>query len=357
VSAGLRIAVTADPFLPVPPVHYGGIERIVHLLLVGLVERGHRPVLFAHPSSVVSGVPLVPYGAPPHTGFRRRAQELAQLGAALWYRRHEVDVIHSFGRLAALAPVLALRDLPKIQSYQRAIPWTGVRRAVRFAGRSLTLTACSGSLRALHADDPAYGTWETIVNGVPLERFQLSAEVPGDAPLAFLGRFDAIKGAREAIAIATLAGRRLVLAGPRQVDGSDARYFDEHIAPHVDGDRVRYVGPVDDAAKNSMLGSCAALLMPIAWDEPFGIVMAEAFACGTPVVAFRRGSVPEIVHDGVTGFICETVEQAASAVRQLARIDRASVRRSCEARFSAGAVVDAYERLYDTLVRHRRVAA
>jgi glycosyltransferase involved in cell wall biosynthesis len=170
--------------------------------------------------------------------------------------------------------------------------------------------------------------------------------VPDDAPLAFLGRIERIKGTHTAIAIARAAGRPLVVAG----NVADAEYFSAEIAPHIDNLTVSYLGEVDDGAKSRLLGGSAALLMPVEWDEPFGIVMAEAFACGTPVIGFRRGSVPEVVREGVNGFVVSDVAQAAAAVQQLHRIDRDAVRRDCETRFSCDAVVDAYEQLYQEVL-------
>jgi glycosyltransferase involved in cell wall biosynthesis len=173
--------------------------------------------------------------------------------------------------------------------------------------------------------------------------------ISSDAPLMFLGRLERIKGPHHAIAIAARAGRPLVLAGNIVTDGPDASFFDREIRPHVDGARVRYVGAVTDEQKNTLLGAAAALLMPIEWDEPFGIVMAEAFACGTPVIGLRRGSVPEVVRHGVCGFVCDSVRQAAEAVADLDRIDRRAVRRDCESRFGAAVVSSEYERLYGEL--------
>ena len=171
-----------------------------------------------------------------------------------------------------------------------------------------------------------------------------------DAPLVFLGRLDPIKGAHDAIAIARGACRRLVIAGNRLSDGPDAGYFDARIAPHLDGVRVQYIGPVDDGQKNRLLGEAAALLVPIGWEEPFGIVMAEACACGTPVIAFARGSVPEVVRDGVNGFTCLSVDEAIAAVAALGRIDRRAVRADCEARFAGTVIAGAYESLYRELI-------
>jgi glycosyltransferase involved in cell wall biosynthesis len=340
----LRIAVTADPYIAVPPRLYGGIERIIALLVRGLIARGHHLTLFAHPDSHVDGARLVPYGAAPHLGSAARLRELWQLGFPLWRHRRQFDVVHSFGRLAALVPLMPRRALPKIQSYQRAIPWSGVRRAVRLAGGSLRFTACSASLFRGHSNTSGDGRWDAIFNGVELDRYAFSAEVAGDAPLVFLGRLEPEKGAHVAIDIARRSGRRLVIAGNRVT--AHAAYFDAQIAPAVDGDRIAYIGPVDDQQKNDLLGSAAELLFPTLFDEPFGIVMAESMACGTPVIALRNGAVPEVVRDGLTGYVCRTAEEAAAAVGRLDRIDRCAVRQDTERRFAAGVIVSQYEALY-----------
>ena len=346
----MRIAITADPYLPVPPRLYGGIERVIDLLVRGLAARGHEVTLFAHPASHTAAT-LRPYGVPPHMTRAARLREVAQVGTGLWRMRRSVDVVHSFGRLAALLPILPLRGLAKIQSYQRPVPWAGVRRATQLAGRSLVFTGCSTSLYAGEQTRAAGSRWCTIFNGVDTTRYTPAAHVAADAPLVFLGRLERIKGPHHAIAIARRAGRRLVLAGNLASDGPDARFYHEEIEPHLDDDRVRYIGPVDDRQKNVLLRAAAALLMPIEWDEPFGIVMAEAFACGTPVIAFPRGSVAEVVQHGVTGFHCGSVDEAAAAGGRLGANDRAAVRAECERRFSHDAIVHAYEQLYQEVGR------
>jgi glycosyltransferase involved in cell wall biosynthesis len=345
----LRIAITADPYLPVPPRLYGGIERVVALLVSGLMRRGHQVTLIAHPGSQTPA-DLIGYGVPPHTGTLARLRELVQVGSALLRLQGAVDIVHSFGRLAALGPVLPLRGLKKIQSYQRAIPWTGVRSAARLGGESILFTGCSTSLYASSNGEATatprlrsgQGRWRTVFNCVDPSAYTAVTQLPADAPLAFLGRIERIKGTHNAIQIAKAAGRSLVIAG----NVADQAYFNAEVAPHIDGRRVRYVGEVDDAAKNRVLGASAALLMPIEWDEPFGIVMAEAFACGTPVIGFSRGSVPEVVRDGLNGFVTAGVAEASCAVQRLHRIDRELVRRDCEQRFSCDAIVDSYEDLY-----------
>jgi glycosyltransferase involved in cell wall biosynthesis len=341
----LAVAITADPYLPVPPALYGGIERIVDFLARGLAERGHRVTLFAHPASRTAGT-LVPYGRPPHRGAAARTAELAQLAGGLWARRRRFDLVHSFGRLAALLPLLPLRSLPKIQTYQREIPWRGVARALALAGPSLSFTACSASMFRHPPAGGATGDWRAVWNGVEVERYRFAAEVDADAPLAFLGRLEPEKGVHHAIAIARRARRALRIAGNRVEEGGAAGYFERAIAPHLDRDGIRWVGPLDDAGKSALLSTSAALLMPVEWEEPFGIVMAEALACGTPVIGFPRGAVPEVVIPGLNGFLADDPEEAAAAVALLPGIDRAAVRRDCTARFGSEAIVSRYEEIY-----------
>jgi glycosyltransferase involved in cell wall biosynthesis len=303
--------------------------------------------LIAHPASTI-GTRRESYGIPPHAGATVRVRELAQLGSRLWAHRRRADLVHSFGRLAALAPVLPIRSLPKVQSYQRPIPWRGVRRARLLAGNSLLIATCSSSLYedGTPADRAAC---RTVYNAVDTRLYTPVATLPVDAPLVFLGRLEAIKGVHHAIAIAREAGRRLIIAGNRVNTPAGHQYFEREIRPHLHRERVAYVGEVDDAQKDALLGGAAALLMPIEWDEPFGIVMIEALACGTPVIGFRRGAVPEVVRHGETGFICQTASDAARAVAELPSLSRAKCREEVERRFSPTALVDAYERIYREL--------
>jgi glycosyltransferase involved in cell wall biosynthesis len=347
----MRITITADPYVPVPPRLYGGIERIIGLLARRLADRGHTVHLIAHPDSAIDNVVTIPYGKPPHSGTIARFQELRQLQTAIVRRVGSVDVVHSFGRLAGLLPILPVRRIPKIQSYQRAISWPGITRAVRLAGSSLHFTACSSAVyRDRFKHGPHAGVWHTIYNGIEVERYDCTPSVASDAPLVFLGKLEPMKGVHVAIEVAKASGRRLVIAGNRVTDGPDASYFDREIAPHIDGRLVEYIGEVDDRQKNVLLGRAAALLFPTFYEEAFGIVMIEAMACGTPVVASPRGSVPEVVRDGVNGYICRSTADAAAAVARLDRLDRRAVRRDCESRFSAGLIVGDYERLYSDMI-------
>lgn len=337
----LTIFVTADPELPVPPVLYGGIERVVAQLVDGLAARGHRVVLFAHAHSATAGE-LVAYPSRRSRGAAATATHAALL--AREYLRRRPAVIHSFGRLAYLSPLLPA-PVPKVMSYQRAITRSRVVWAHRASRGTLTFTGCSRRLIAPVTD---VGRWRVLYNSVPVERYPFRASVSADAPLVFLGRIESIKGPHLAIDIARRAGRRLVIAG--NVEPAHQAFFDTAIAPHVDGTAVQFVGPVDDAAKAVLLGGAAALLMPLLWDEPFGIVMAEALACGTPVIGLARGAVPEVVADRQTGFVCETVDDMVSRAGALDTVRREDCRRAAEVRFSTTALVDACVAIYGEMM-------
>ncbi len=193
-----------------------------------------------------------------------------------------------------------------------------------------------------------------IPNGVPLDAYTFRPTVAPDAPLVFLGRVEEIKGPHLAIEVARRAARRLIIAG--NIPDEKRNWVETHVMPHVDGDRVRYIGPVDDKQKNALLGNAAAFLMPILWEEPFGIVMAEAMACGTPVIGLSRGAVPEVVEHGVTGFVEPDIDGLVAAVDRLPSLNRSACRARVQALYSDEAVVAAYEAHYQTLIARRQKA-
>jgi glycosyltransferase involved in cell wall biosynthesis len=347
-QTSLSIAITADPGVPVPPTLYGGIERVIHWLAEGLVARGHHIVLFADAGSRISGT-LVPYPTPTGVRVLDVARNAASIASHVMH--DGFDVVHSFGRLASLAP-LALNRTPKIMSYQRPITPRSIRSARTLFGDTLQFTACS---RHMIAPVSGSGTWHVIYNGVPLSAFDFQADVVSDAPLVFLGRVEFIKGTHIAIDVAQRTGRRLIIAGNVAPEHRD--YFDRQVKPFVDGRRIEYVGPVDDRAKNILLGQASALLMPILWDEPFGIVMAEALACGTPVVGLRRASVPEVVDDGVTGWLADDADGLVAGVERIEVLNRSACRQMAETRFSDRQIVGRYESLYRSIIgAHKTVA-
>lgn len=334
----LKIALTADPMIPVPPLHYGGIERIIDMLIKGLMERGHEVTLFAHEDSRVA-CELISYkGKDPRSKWdtlRNMQQVSSILGSGY-------DLVHSFGRLAYLTPLMPT-SLPKIMSYQREPSITMVKRAMRLSRKgTMHFTGCSSYIAdQVKPFAPAYA----IPNGVPIDQYTFQPEVAEDAPLVFLGRVEYIKGAHLAIEVAQKTGRKLLIAGNVPEDDKSKEYFETMIRPHL-SQQIEYVGPVNDEQKNELLGKAYAFLMPILWNEPFGIVMAEALACGTPVIGMDRGSVPEVVEEGVNGYRCKTVDNMVAAVDKVKNLLRQKSRKVVEERFSDRAIVSQYEELY-----------
>lgn len=348
MTAPLKIALTADPDLPVPPLLYGGIERIIDMLARSLVDRGHEVSLFAHPDSSSAGRLYAWPGASSRSKMDSIRNTLA-LGRAVASGNY--DIVHSFSRIAYLAPILPL-DLPKIMSYQREISPRTVGLGHALSRGSLSFTAISDWMMkpVRHT-----GRWDMIPNGVPLDRYDFRAEVAPDAPLVFLGRIEEIKGPHLAIEIARRTGRKLIIAG--NIPDEKRAWVEAHVLPHIDGAQIRLIGPVDDTQKNKLLGQAAGFLMPIVWEEPFGIVMAEALACGTPILGLRRGAVPEVVEDGFTGFVRDGLDDLVRAVEGLPMLDRRACRERVERLYSDKAVADAYEALYRERIKNRRAAA
>lgn len=345
VTTPLRIALTADPELPVPPRLYGGIERIIDMLAKGLVARGHDVTLFAHPDSASAGA-LKPWPGRVSQSRLDTARNAAALTAGVLGGRF--DLVHSFSRIAYLTPILPL-GLPKLMTYQREVSPRTVGLGHALSRGTLEFCAISDWMSA-HVRH--IGVWHMVPNGVPLETYAFQPTVAADAPLVFLGRIEEIKGPHLAIEMAKRTGARLVIAG--NIPEPHRAWFDAKVAPHIDGEQISFIGPVDDAAKNALLGSARAFLMPILWEEPFGIVMAEALACGTPVLGLRRGAVPEVVDDGVTGFVRDDLDGLVETVGRLGEIDRAACRAAVEARYSADAVVEAYLAVYRDMIARRR---
>jgi glycosyltransferase involved in cell wall biosynthesis len=340
----MRILLTADPMVPVPPVGYGGIERIIDALVRRYAREGHEVGLIAREGSVSPASRRYAWpGLDP-------AAPVDTVRNALCLRRavsdFQPEIIHSFSRLAYLLPLLPSRR-PKLMSYQRHTGGRQVGWAARLGGNSLRFTGCSEFICRMGRT--AGGSWEAIPNFVEPDKYTFVPRVPDDAPLIFLSRIEAIKGPDTAIAIARAAGRRLILAGNRPESGSGREFWNREIAPHLGRDGVEWVGEVDDARKNELLGRAAALVLPIRWDEPFGIVFPEAFAAGTPVIACPRGAVPEIVEDGRTGFFISSAADGAAAVGRLGQIDRAACRAAAESRFSLEVCSRAYLGLYRRL--------
>ena len=332
----MKIAITADPELPVPPVFYGGIERIIYMLIVELLKAGHDVTLFAHRDSQVP-CKLIAY---PCSGNNLKDIVLNSLTISKALLLKKFDIIHSFGRLAYLLPLMPSR-ISKLMSYQREPTISQIKRAVKLSNRgTLSFNGCSNYITdKIKPFAPAF----TVYNGVDMDKYTTTARVADDAPLIFLGRIEPIKGPHTAIDIALKTGKKLVIAG--NIPAEYQVYFDEQIKPRL-SDQIEYIGPVNDEQKNSLLQKGLALLMPIHWDEPFGIVMIEAMACGTPVIGFNRGAVPEVIDCGLTGFYNDGIEELEEKVKEVHLLDRLKIRQKAEERFSAKVITDEYLSVY-----------
>ena len=341
----MRILLTADPEIPVPPHGYGGIERIVAALLRAFRAQGHTVGLVAHLDSLSPADARFGWrGASSRGGINtlRNALVLRQV-----VREFQPDILHSFSRLFYLLPLLPTR-LPKIMSYQRHTGGRGIALAAALGGRTLRYTGCSEFICAMGRR--AGGRWDAIHNFAELEKLAFVPRVPVDAPLVFLSRIESIKGPEIAIAIARASSRRLLIAGNRAHHGAQADFWNREIAPHLGRDGIEYVGEVDDAQKSVLLGQAAAMIVPIQWDEPFGIVFPESLACGTPVITCARGALPEIIDQGRTGFFIRTVEDGVAAVHRLGDLDRAACRQAAVERFSLSVCAARYLQLYAALI-------
>ncbi len=322
----MNVLVIADPHIPVPPTHYGGTERIVHLYCQEFAKRGHTVHLLAGAGSHSYGGRLLFHKAPTKQYLSRARRKLQFQALSLWAARG-CDVVFNFGRFDYLAYLLQSR-LPILHCFQNPIDQEQIEAAERFAHPGLQFLMISNSQ---WSQATVHQPVHTVANPVDCS---LYTQGQGDGDyLAFLGRLTYNKGVDTAIAVAKRTGRRLVIAGNISDEPGGLEFFDQQVRPHLDGEQINWIGPVDDQQKHALLGGASALLFPIRWDEPFGIVMVEALACGTPVIALRRGSTPEVIRHAVTGFLCDSEDDLVEAVQSLASLDRANCRDDAETRF------------------------
>lgn len=340
----LRVAILAPISWRVPPRAYGPWEQFASLLTEGLVERGIDVTLFATADSVTTArlVATAPTGYSEDPTLDAKAWEALHIAAA-FERADEFDLIHNsfdflpltYSRLVNTPVVTTIHGF----SSERIVPVFE-----RYNERGYYV-AISDADRHEKLDYVA-----TIHHGIDLGAFRVVWD-PGEY-LLFFGRIHADKGTTEAIDVAERAGMQLTIAGIIQ----DREYFERLVEPRIDGERVTFVGPVGPLHRAELLGGARALLHLVNFDEPFGFSVVEAMACGTPVIARRRGSMAEIVRDGENGFLVETQDEAVVAVHSSAGLDRAAVRASVEQRFDANRMVDDYLALYRRVVEQHRAS-
>lgn len=332
-SESLRVAVLAPISWRVPPRHYGPWEQFVSLLVEGLVGCGVDVTLFATADSLTSArlVGVAPTGYSEDPGLDAKTWEALHI-AAVFERAAEFDLIHNSFDFLPLT-YTRLVDTPIVTTIHGFASDATLPVYLEYADR-VHYVAISDADR-----HPALPYAATIHHGIDLESFQIG---PGGGSLVFFGRIHPDKGTAAAIEVAARAGVPLVIAGIIQ----DQEYFERSVAPHIDGDRVSYLGPVGPTQRQEVLGTARALLHLIDFDEPFGFSVVEAMACGTPVIAHPRGSMPEIVQPGVSGYLVSTRDEAVTAVHDSQTLDRPNVRHSIEGRFDAARMADDYLALY-----------
>jgi glycosyltransferase involved in cell wall biosynthesis len=334
--------LVADPFLPVPPLTYGGVERIVDILAEGLAKRGWDVTLACHPESTC-GVKILPLPSP-KLGSKGRMVNAARLLAHCL--RHRYDIVHTSAHYDLTTLMWPLSQ--KVIHTFHALPdWEPFAKRLRFIPRRNLWFTTVGKHMVPALEHIAPTT--AIHNAIKITDFTYQNEVREDAPLVFLGRIQEIKGTHTAIRIAKESGRRLVIAGNRSANPEIDRFFREEVEPHL-SEQITYIGSIGTTEKNQLLGEAAAFLMPIEWDEPFGLVMVEALACGTPVIGIARGAVPEIVEEGVTGACCNSTEEMIQAVKRISIYSRKACRTAAETRFSSKIMVDHYVDFYEEIL-------
>ncbi|HEY5877638.1 MAG TPA: glycosyltransferase family 4 protein [Nakamurella sp.] len=332
----MRIAMLAPVAWRTPPRHYGPWEQVTSLLTEGLVAAGVDVTLFATLDSVTTASldGVCPHGYAEDPASDGRVWEALHVSHAL-ARSGEFDLVHN--QLDWLPLAFDRHAHAPMVTTIHGFSGPGILPAYRRSASSYV--AISESDRSPDLDYVA-----TVYHGVDFETLPYRSDASED--LVVFGRIHPDKGTADAISIARATGRRLVICGIVQ----DERYFVEQVRPHVDGDRVAFLGSVGPGRRAEVLGRAAVLVHPIAFDEPFGLSVVESMACGTPVVAFRRGSMPEVIDEGVTGYLADDVDSAVGAVSAAARLDRAGVTTRARERFSAARMVSDYLLVYERLL-------
>ena len=333
----MKILITVDPEIPVPPTNYGGIERIVDSLVKYYSNQGQQVILISNPLSTCEHAYL-------KIGWKglnsRNKKDIITNSLQLYATvlEHKVDVIHSFSRLLYLYPIFLFTKIKVLQTYQREISTKSTSVAKKIAGSKLQFTSCAAHMFKNLAHKKHF---TSVYNFADTDFFKLEKEsFRGRDYLFFLGRIQDIKGVFEAIQVAKKSNNKLIIAG--NIPEEHMAYFKTQVEPYIDNDKIKYAGPVNDEQKLNYLLHSKALLFPIKWEEPFGIVMAEAMACGCPVLGFQRGSVDEVVVDGLSGFKSATVEEMVEHVKRLNELDEYKIEQYAENNFSLNAVGSKY---------------
>jgi glycosyltransferase involved in cell wall biosynthesis len=352
----MRVGLLAPPFERIPPSRYGGTERVIATLADTLVARGHDVALFASADSSTAAR-LVPVVEQPVWADSRYSDPMLFLPLAVgraYAAAPDLDIMHSHVEEWAY-PTARLSQVPTVTT----LHWRLDRPELQAVYREFREQALVSVSDAQRAPLPGAAWIATVHHGLPTSLYR-----PGTTPgsfLLFCGRFSPEKGLADAIEVALATGLPLRVAGRHPARGSshpavraEREYYEAVLAPRLGHPLIEYIGEVGEREKQELYAGALALLFPIHWPEPFGLVMIEALACGTPVLARPRGAVPEVITDGVTGFHCETVDDFVRAVGRLGDIERGACRTEFERRFSAERMAAQYEAVYARVVERAR---
>ncbi|AFY33658.1 glycosyltransferase family 4 protein [Calothrix sp. PCC 7507] len=341
----MKIVQVAPLWERVPPPSYGGIELVVSHLTEELVRRGHQVTLFASGDSQTSACLEAVY--PRALRLDPNVKEYAAYEtlelSQVYQRSQEFDIIHSHVGISAL-PLANLVSAPTVHTLHGC--FTKDNQQVFSHHQKQQYVSISQAQRQI---DLNY--IDTVYNGINPEDYPFQPQPQEPQYLAFLGRFSPEKGSHHAIAIAKQTGWCLKMAG--KVDLVDSKFFEQEIAPHIDGKQIEYLGEVSHAEKAELLGNAAVTLFPITWQEPFGLVMIESMATGTPVIAMNFGSVPEVIAHGKTGFICQSFAEMAAMIPKALELNRQICREYVATKFSVTQMVNGYQAVYEQIIKDR----
>ncbi|MFA5976137.1 MAG: glycosyltransferase [Elusimicrobiota bacterium] len=339
----MNILQIVNPVLPIPPKTMGGTERIVQALLRELVRAGHNVTLLAEDGSTPpAGVEFHGIGT-----YWHQEKTVRRVWEHLIGHGSRYDVIHNHGRLLYFLPRLWGRAAKVHTFHFGDLQLPQLRRFLSLHPRRFAFTPCGAWIAERYRGFG--GEWIPVHNGLAIDQFQPKVTVGTDAPLAIIARMDPRKGVPSAIRVARATGRRLVIAGVIGDQPDEKAWFEENVLKECDGEQIRFIGPVDDRQKQDLLANAAAYLLPLQGSEAFTVMMIEALACGCPVIGFNRYCLPELVKEGVNGFLAQDENDMAGKVRRLGEIDRRNCRRDFEERFSSKVMAEKYQDLYRRL--------
>lgn len=339
--AGLKILLTTDPEIPVPPEFYGGAERLASDLINEYTQLGHQVYLIANEkSSHPDAVNIFFWPTNYSRGWKNILKNAFFMRKV--YKKVKPDVLHCFSRILYQYPLL-FSKAKFVKRYGRFIsPKSTTLAKIVFGNRIQFIAAANHMLKHLKRQDD----WRVIYNFVDTN-FYVPKETSERNNLLFIGRIEEIKGVHEAIQVAKITGEPLIIAG--NIEPEHKKYFETKVQPFLN-DSIKYIGIVNNEQKRNLFQTAKATLFPIKWEEPFGIVMAESLACGTPVIAFERGSVPEVIKNGENGFICKTVKEMADCIPGLKELEESEIRGDAIERFSRQKAASQYIGVFSSLI-------